>query len=100
MIILINFQVDSTALGLSGSTGVKEFTSGRVTGYNYSSNLAASDIKINGQNALAATLTSDLTSGNNTAAALVTAINANSNSHGATATGFNKLISAAKSSLV
>ena len=42
---------DSTALGLSGSTGVKEFTSGRVTGYNYSSNLAASDIKINGQNA-------------------------------------------------
>lgn len=90
---------DSTALGLSGSTGVKEFTSGRVTGYNYSSNLAASDIKINGQNALAATLTSDLTSGNNTAAALVTAINANSNSHGATATGFNKLISAAKSSL-
>ncbi len=47
---------DSSALGLSGSSGVKEFTSGRVTGFNYSSNLAASDIKINGQNALAATL--------------------------------------------
>ena len=90
---------DSTALGLSGSTGVKEFTSGRVTSFNYSTNLSASDIKINGQNALAATLTSDLTSGNNTAAALVTAINANSNSHGATATGFNKVTSAAKSSL-
>ncbi len=90
---------DSTALGLSGASGVKEFTSGRVTGFNYSSNLAASDIKINSQNALAATLTSDLTSGNNTASALVTAINANSNSHGATATGFNKLTSAAKSSL-
>ena len=90
---------DSIALGLSGSSGLKEFSSGRVTGFNYSSNLAASDIKINGQNALAATLTSDLTSGNNTAAALVTAINANSNSHGATATGFNKLISSAKSSL-
>lgn len=90
---------DSTALGLSGSSGVKEFTSGRVTGFNYSSNLAASDIKINSQNALAATLTTDLTSGNNTAAALVTAINANSNTHGATATGFNKLTSAAKSSL-
>ncbi len=90
---------DSTALGLSGASGVKEFTSGRVTGFNYSSNLAASDIKINSQNALAATLTSDLTSGNNTATALVTAINANSNSHGATATGFNKLTSAAKSSL-
>lgn len=90
---------DSTALGLSGGSGVKEFTSGRVTGFNYSTNLAASDIKINSQNALAATLTSDLRSGNNTASALVTAINANSNSHGATATGFNKLTSAAKSSL-
>ena len=90
---------DSTSLGLSGSSGVKEFTSGRVTSFNYSTNLSASDIKINGQNALAATLTSDLTSGNNTAAALVTAINANSNTHGATATGFNKLTSAAKSSL-
>ncbi len=90
---------DSSALGLSGASGVKEFTSGRVTSFNYSSNLAASDIKINGQNALAATLTSDLTSGNNTATALVTAINANSNNHGATATGFNKLTSAAKNSL-
>ena len=54
---------DSTALGLSGASGVKEFTSARVTSFNYSSNLAASDIKINGQNALAATLTSNLTSG-------------------------------------
>ena len=98
--IIINLiKSNSTALGLSGSSGVKEFTSGRVTGFNYSTNLAASDIKINGENALAATLTTDLTSGNNTAAALVTAINANSNNHGATATGFNKLTSAAKSSL-
>ena len=91
---------DSTALGLSGSTGVKEFTGGRVTGFTYnSSNLAASDIKINSQNALAANLTDNLSSGNNTAAALVTAINANSNTHGATATGFNKLTSAAKNTL-
>ena len=90
---------DSTALGLSGSSGVKEFTGGRVTSFNYSTNLLASDIKINSQNALAATLTSDLTSGNNTATALVTAINANSNIHGAEATGFNKLTSAAKSTL-
>ena len=90
---------DSTALGLSGASGVKEFTSGRVTSFNYSTNLAVSDIKINNQNALAATLTSNLTSGNNTATALVTALNANSNSHGATASGFNKLTSAAKSSL-
>ena len=98
--ITINLvKSDSTALGLSGASGVKEFTSGRVTGFNYSTNLAASDIKINSQNALAATLTSNLTLGNNTATALVTAINANSNSHGATATGFNKLTSAAKSTL-
>ena len=90
---------DSTALGLSGSSGIKEFSSGRVTSFNYSSNLATSDIKINGQNALAATLTSNLTSGNNTAAGLATAINANTNSHGAEANGFNKLISAAKSNL-
>ena len=93
------FKSDSTALGLSGASGVKEFTSGRVTGFNYSTNLAASDIKINSQDALAGTLSADLTSGNNTATALVTAINANSNSHGATATGFNKLTSAAKSTL-
>tara|TARA_B110000037_G_scaffold214403_1_gene270242 strand:- start:821 stop:2815 length:1995 start_codon:yes stop_codon:yes gene_type:complete len=90
---------DSTALGLSGSSGVKEFTSGRVSSFNYSTNLAASDIKINGQNALAATLTNNLTSGNNTANVLATKINANTNSHGAEAIGFNKLTSAAKSSL-
>ena len=90
---------DSTSLGLSGESGVKEFTSGRVTAFNYSTNLAASDIKINSQDALAATLASNLSSGNNTATALVAAINANANAHGATATGFNKLTSAAKSSL-
>ncbi len=90
---------DSTALGLSATSGVKEFTSGRVTSFNYSSNLAANDILINGENALAATLTSDLTSGNNTAAALATAINANTGSHGAVASAFNKLTSTAISSL-
>ncbi|MFL2821965.1 MAG: flagellin [Alphaproteobacteria bacterium] len=91
---------DSSALSLSSISGVKEFTSGRVLSFDYSgSNLAANEIKINGQNALAATLSSDLTSGNNTAAALETAINANSNTHGSVATAFNKLISAAKSTL-
>ncbi len=90
---------DSTALGLSATSGVKEFTSGRVTSFNYSSNLAANDILINGENALAATLTSDLTSGNNTATALATAINANTGSHGAVATSFNKLTSSAVANL-
>ena len=91
---------DSVALNLSATSGVSEFTSGRVTGYNYnSSNLATNDILINGENAIAATLSTDLTSGNNTATAIATAINANSNTHGATASGFNSLTSAVVSSL-
>ena len=91
---------DSVALNLSATSGVSEFTSGRVTGFNYnSSNLATNDILINGENAIAATLSTDLTSGNNTATALATAINANSNTHGATASGFNNLTSAVVSSL-
>ena len=89
---------DSIALNLSATSGVSEFTSGRVTSFNYSSNLAANDILINGENALAATLTSDLTTGNNTAAALATAINANSLNHGAVASGFNSLTSSIVSS--
>ena len=91
---------DSSALGLSGNSGVKEFTSGRVSGVDYSSsNLGVSEIKINGENALASTLSSDLSSGNNTANALASAINANSNNHGAEASAFNTLTSAAKTSL-
>ena len=91
---------DSVALNLSATSGVSEFTSGRVTGFNYhSSNLATNDILINGEKAIAATLSTDLTSGNNTASALATAINANSNTHGATASGFNSLTSAVVSSL-
>ena len=90
---------DSVALNLSATSGVSEFTSGRVTAFNYSTNLAANDILINGENALAATLTSNLSSGNNTATALATAINANSTSHGAVATAFNSLTSSVISSL-
>ena len=90
---------DSVALNLSATSGVSEFTSGRVTGFNYSTNLAANDILINGENALAATLTTNLTSGNNTATALATAINANSSNHGAVASAFNSLTSAVISSL-
>ena len=90
---------DSVALGLSATSGVKNFTSGRVSSFNYSTNLVANDILINGENALAATLTSNLTSGNNTATALATAINANTGTHGAVASAFNKLTSSAVSSL-
>ena len=90
---------DSVALNLSATSGVSEFTSGRVTSFNYSTNLAVNDILINGENALAATLTSNLSSGNNTATALATAINANSTSHGAVASAFNSLTSSVISSL-
>ena len=90
---------DSVALKLSATSGVSEFTSGRVTAFNYSTNLAVNDILINGENALAATLTSNLSSGNNTAKALASAINANSSSHGAVASAFNSLTSSVISSL-
>ena len=91
---------DSSALNLSAISGVKEFTSGRVASVNYSSsNLSANEIKINGQNALASTLTTDLTSGNNTASALATAINANSNTQ-TLYNCFNELTSAVKIPLV
>ena len=91
---------DSVALGLSATSGVKEFTSGRVSSFDYSSNnLAVNDILINGENALASTLNSDLTSGNNTAKALMTAINDNTGTHGAVATAFNKLTSSAVANL-
>ena len=93
-------DTDSVALGLSATSGVKEFTSGRVSSFNYSSsNLAANDILINGQNALAANLTSNLTSGNNTATSLATAVNANTGTHGAVATAFNKVTSSAVANL-
>ena len=98
---------DSTALGLSGSSGVKEFTSGRVTGYNYSSNLAASDIKINGQNWTATDFDVSATSIDGAsqdfstiaalaanelqATAIAQKINENSGSHGVTATAFNEI---------
>ena len=61
---------DSVAFNLSATSGVSEFTSGRVTGFYYnSSNLAVNDILFNGENAIASTLYTDLSSGNNTAAA-------------------------------
>ena len=91
---------DSIALNLSATSGVSEFTSGRVTGFNYNSaNLAVNDILINGENALASTLNTNLSSGNNTAAALETAINANTVTHGATSTAFNSLTSSVISNL-
>ena len=86
---------DSASLGLTGSTGVGVLTSGRMLKTDYSSaNLAASDVKINGFDALAAAFTTDLSGASaNTAGSLATAINANTGVHGAEANAFNSLTS-------
>ena len=79
----------TTALGLNSYTSTDgSLSSGRVTGFDYSgANLAASDIKINGKDGLAAALTTDLSA--NAAGALKTAINANSSVHGSIASAYN-----------
>ena len=86
---------DSASLGLTGSTGVGVLTSGRMLKTDYSSAaLAASDVKINGFDALAATFNTDLSGATaNTAGSLATAINANTGVHGAEANAFNSLTS-------
>ena len=86
---------DSASLGLTGSTGVGVLTSGRMLKTDYSgASLAASDVKINGFDALAAAFSTDLsTSTTNTAGSLATAINANTGVHGAEANAFNSLTS-------
>ena len=81
----------STALGLNSySTSDGSLASGRVSAYNYNTggqNLLAGDIKINGKDALAATLSTDQST--DASDALKTAINANSSVHCAIATAYN-----------
>lgn len=86
---------DSASLGLTGSTGVGVLTSGRMLKTDYSgAALAASDVKINGFDALAAAFSTDLSGAtDNTAGSLATAINANTGVHGAEANAFNSLTS-------
>ena len=86
---------DSASLGLTGSTGVGVLTSGRMLKTDYSgASLAASDVKINGFDALAAAFSTDLSgASDNTAGSLATAINANTGVHGAEANAFNSLTS-------
>jgi len=88
---------DSTSLGLNGSVGVNELSGERLEKLSYTTNtILAGDIKINGQDALAATFNSDLTAvATNTAKAYADAINANTAVHGAEADAFNNLTSAA-----
>jgi flagellin len=88
---------DSRSLGLSGSVGVQTLSSERITEKNFglgSNIIQAADIKINGQNALAADFSSDLTgSTTNEAKSVADAINANTGQHGANADAFNSLTS-------
>jgi len=96
----VELQASGTkALGLEANRTVNEYTSGRVSRFNYSANLAASDVQINKNNALSANFTTDLSTANtatNGAKLFKNAINLNSSVHGATASAFNSLTSAFK----
>jgi len=88
------------ALGLEANRTVNEYTSGRISRFTYNtSNLAASDVQINKNNALSADFTTNLSTANtatNGAKLLKNEINLNSSVHGATASAFNSLTSAFK----
>jgi flagellin len=87
-----NVKLESSSavdLGLTGSMGAKTFTSGRVTLGTY--NAADVDaIKINGENFLSAAV-GDASTATTAAAIIATGINANTSTHGAVATAFNKI---------
>ena len=87
---------DSATLGLTGSTGVSVLTSGRMAKTDFSAAaIAASDIKINGFDAFASALNTDVSgASDNTAGTIATAINGNTGTHGAEANAFNSLTSA------
>jgi flagellin len=93
---LINAKADT--LGLTGTTGVATYTSERVTKGNNSA-IAVSDVKINGENFLTATV-ADATSLTTAAATYATAINLNTGVHGAVANAFNEVSSVQKGDFV
>jgi flagellin len=87
-------QANSSALGLSGSIGgVSRLTSERIANTDMQT-LVAAGVKINGQNALSATAADY--SAAVAASSLETLINNNTSVHGAKATAFNTVTSAAK----
>ena len=88
---------DSAALGLGGSTGVASYTSARSAKTDFSSTgISKEDIKLNGQNLLAADYAVDLSGVSNSVETIVGIINANTGNHGAVASGFNVVQSDAK----
>ena len=85
----------SSSLGLTGgSRGVTKLTSERIVADD-KSGVAVTDIKINGQNFLSATLAT-LASSDEAAGAVADAINLNTGVHGAVATAFNEVTSSVK----
>ena len=85
----------SSSLGLTGgSRGVTKLTSERIVADD-KSGVAVTDIKINGQNFLSATLAT-LASSTEAAGAVADAINLNTGVHGAVATAFNEVTSSVK----
>ena len=89
---------DATTLGLGGTIGVKTLTSKRVPATDHSSAaIAASDIKINGENAFSANFAADIDGTQaDGAGQTATAINLNTGVHGAVADAFNVVTSKAK----
>jgi flagellin len=89
---------DSITLGLGGTSGVRTLTSSRLvkSGLDFSGTLAKEDIKINGENALSADYSTNLSSSSAAAGALAAIINLNTGVHGAVADAFNTVTSKAK----
>ena len=90
-------NASTQSLGLTGgSSGVTKLTSERI-GADDKSGVAVTDIKINGQNFLSATLATLATS-TEAAGAVADAINLNTGVHGAVATAFNEVTSSVTAS--
>ena len=88
-------NASTASLGLTGgSSGVTKLTSERIASPNVST-VDVTDVKINGQNFLSATLAT-LTASTEAAGAVADAINLNTGVHGAVATAFNEVTSAVK----
>jgi flagellin len=90
-------NASTSSLGLTGgSSGVTKLTSERIVPPN-SATTAITDVKINGQNFLSATLAT-LTASTEAAGAVADAINLNTGVHGAVATAFNEVTSSVTAS--
>ena len=86
-------EITTSTLGLQAENGSSTLTSQRAAGT--AGTIAAADIKINGLDAFSAATTFTTT---DNGSEVVAAINSNSNTHGAVATGFNNVDSEAVAS--